>query len=163
MLAGAVGLKTFSLDDFWIRTSPKVYREGYRSFERPELYDGGRLHGRLSKASATVPVLAEGFLLFRYPEIWNVLTHRFFIELPDSEILARRATRRSAGMGGSRSAEAGFEAIGLAEWRDFGSCQAAFPGVTKLDGMLPLPKLAAAILVATNLDAGLEPRIQLSA
>src|SRR3546814_17495683 len=88
-------------------------------------------------AAETGPVVAEGFLLFRYHVLWKLSTHRYYLDLPDDDIRARRIARRQAGKGGSCKAEASFDAIGLAEWREQGRCQAGLPRIPILDGRRP--------------------------
>src|SRR3546814_11372068 len=62
LIAGRTVATHLCLDRFWIRKAPAVYRDGFRSFERPDLYDGKAMASAALTAAETGPVVAEGFL-----------------------------------------------------------------------------------------------------
>lgn len=130
-LALNLGAESATLDDYYRARSPKILVDGHRSYERPEQYDGAGLARHAIARRDAVPdraIVLEGFLLFRYPELREIVDVGFFIELAPEAIVARRRTR------GGRPSDRSFDAIGIAEWLRFGAGQSTLPNIVTLAG-----------------------------
>lgn len=138
MLVQGIGAKLFCLDDYFIANTARPVVNGFSSFERPEQYDGTRLAAQVAMALETGPVVAEGFLLFKYHAILALCHLKFFIAIPSEVIVSRRRSRRDMGHGKAAGVERAFDAHGVHEWEWFGKAQADIPGVLSIDGNQPI-------------------------
>ena len=135
-LALDFGARVVCLDDYFCHKAERPVVNRYPSFERPHQYDGARMARDVAAQRLCCPVIAEGFLLFTYPDLLEACNVRIFVDISEDEILTRRKLRRDAGYGKPKRVERGFDAHGLEEWRSFGAIQAEVDGVIALDGTL---------------------------
>lgn len=136
-IANQIGGRCFCLDDFFISGTRRHIVNGFPSFERPDQYDGAEMAVQVRDALKSGPVVAEGFLLFKYPETLALCDHKYFIAVPSSVIVSRRTGRRKIGSGKAPQVEQAFDAHGIQEWEEFGASQSTIPGVVVVNGNLP--------------------------
>jgi dephospho-CoA kinase len=142
VLAKTIGAKVFHFDDYFCDEVPRAIVNGHESFERPELYDGARMAADIAKHISEHPhtsVVAEGFMLFRYPELYEICDARVFVHLDPKIIMERRQARAlergyEALAGRQAKFERSFLANGIEEWKRFGLKQCLLPGVFFLSG-----------------------------
>lgn len=155
LLAATIGAPVMSLDDYYVKKHTRRYvmegGERVRSYEHPGAYDGSLL---LDWARSQADVVAEGFLLFRYPSSERVFDLRIFLDLPWDEIVRRRGERK--GQNASRVQES-FNRIGRSEWELYGARQRDFPGVVTLDAMRPVGDILTDCEALLGLGPGREP------
>lgn len=147
ILANKHGARIFGLDNYWVPSVHMPIVNGHASFERPELYDGfGMADGIVDHVSEyDDPVIAEGFLIFTYPELLELLDVRIFLSMPH-EITIQRRRKRALGLGFSSNpveftVEHAWEAHGEQEWQKYGAPQEHLPKVKIVDGTLPLKEI----------------------
>lgn len=143
VLAKTIGAKVFHFDDYFCDEVPRAIVNGHESFERPELYDGVRMAADIAKHISEHPhtsVVAEGFMLFCYPELYKICDAHIFLHLDTETIMERRKARAlergyEALAGKQAKFERSFIANGIEEWNRFGLKQCFLPGVFFLSGM----------------------------
>lgn len=150
-LAEIIGARVFHYDDYYMKNAPSVFVNGFKSFERPDLYDAAALAGdilRQARHEPGRPIVAEGFMLFAHNELRNAgfFDVKFFVNLDSDTVLRRRIQRRKeraiAGgplfdEGNQRKFEESFLANGIEEWEKFGAQQANLSDVVVLNGAEP--------------------------
>jgi len=151
MVAAKLGFPCLSLDDFFIRGA-KAYVDTpqgkVRTFERPELYDGGRLAAQI--ANRTSGLVADGFCLFAYAQVLDLPARRFYLDVPFPVCAARRAARKP-----QRLSDKSFALIGEAETARYILPQRSLPGGYRGDipprrkAVVPVGSLAEASRVCT--------------
>jgi uridine kinase len=154
LVAEAAGARVFHLDAYWIPGSARPPVNGAPSYERPEQYGGQAMARDIMvylAASPAAPVVAEGFLLFLYPDLLDLCGTRVFLKAGWQTVLARRAARAavqgSAADGGKAlRAEHAWLANGREEWLRFGAGQEAGEGVVSVDAEGSVLHAAAAVL-----------------
>jgi len=75
-------------------------------------------------------LLVEGFLIYAYESLGSLIDYKFYIDIPDEEILKRRKVRPLP-----PHVDESFMKIGMDEYRRYGSMQKYLSGVIVLDGM----------------------------
>lgn len=168
LLARHFRTEHLSCDEFYIKGGEKIYidykGERVRTFERPALYDGARLarvlHELQDSGVAIYTVLnldtnqqeqrttiakdvmiVEGFLLYQYPELRRTITHKFFVDINEDEIIRRRTARDS-----HHKSNDAFLKVGIDEYRQYGWPQREFEDVYVLDGRKSLEELKDKVL-----------------
>jgi len=154
-VAERLGCDVLSLDQFFIKGLPYLYVEvdgqRLRTFERPELYDGQRmalvLEALKNESSVEVPLfnfqtreyedtilrgkeflVVEGFLLYAYNRLVDLIDHKYFIDIPMSVAYERRMSRKRP-----NEDKMNFLTVGQQEWERYGAPQKAVVDVV-LDG-----------------------------
>lgn len=143
ILAKVVGGKVFHFDDYYLQDASHVMVNGALSYERPELYDGKKLAQDMLDHATQNPsncAIAEGFMIFNHPEVFELCDVKTFLSLGDSTILMRRKARAAKRgydfLGGRQSKfEHSFLCNGIEEWRRFGVKQANLPDVQIINGL----------------------------
>lgn len=141
-VAEVLGARVMCLDDYFIpRARIFVETPGgrIRTFERPELYDAGRMARDVAAVNGAV--VAEGFCLLGYGEFRAQNAVRVFVDLSFDICLARRLARRPV-----RPSDKSFRVIGESESATFVEPQRDIPGVVVLDGRRPTSELLRAVL-----------------
>jgi shikimate kinase len=153
LVADAAGAELLQLDHYWLSGIEKPIVNRFPSRERPCQYDGARLAADAERlARGGTPVVAEGFLLFAYPQCVALCGTRVFLDVPWDAVSARRRARALAARA-NRVREAGFRANGRAEWERWGAFQATLPGVAVLDGTAPAEAIAERVLALWRADS----------
>lgn len=141
-VARRLRIPCLGLDERYIRYS-KAYLETpngrVRTYERPELYDGGKL--AITIANRNTPLVVEGFCLFAYPQILRQPALRFYVDVPFAICAARRAARRP-----QRPSDKSFALVGEQETARVVLPQRDLPDVRVLDGLRATAELAETIL-----------------
>lgn len=156
LLAKKLDANILNLDEFWIKRK-KIYvshkGEKIRTYDNPDLYDAKRMSGYIIELrgkgfvkgtkmnlkiheleefsmKAKPYLIIEGFYVFTYHKLFDMFDLKFYIDIPENEILKRRKHRPLPS-----HVDESFMKIGLSEYKKFGSKQKDLPGVIILDGM----------------------------
>ncbi len=158
----------FSVDSFYKKDAPKIYianskGELVRTFERPELYDGAYVAECISElkkgnkieyclfdwkekiekvysAKPTDVLIVEGFLMYTYPELKEIIDYAFYVDIPYDEMLYRREQRKRS------KGDQTFLEIGVQEYKLFGEGQKNIPNLIILNGLESPAKLRTRVL-----------------
>lgn len=130
-IARQLGAPTFHLDRYFVEDAERPLVMGHPSFEQPHQYDGRALLRDVGRALCeNETVVVEGFLLFAYPGFEMECYRMVYLDVP-YEVLAARRLARARSMvaisdvkgGRSKTADAGWQAHGRAEWDRWGAFQ----------------------------------------
>lgn len=136
-LARLLDAPALHLDRYFVEEAERPMVMGHPSFEQPHQYDGAAMlrDVRLAMCENEL-VVAEGFLLFSYSSFEMESYRMIHLDVPHEVLVERRLARTAAGdaatdvKGGRRkTADAGWQAHGEAEWARWGSFQADIPGM----------------------------------
>lgn len=168
ILKEKLNAETISQDEFYIKGSEKIYitfkGKEYRTFERPELYDGNRLadvleeldkkgeirfeslnleNGIVKERYIQKPayLIIEGFLLFTYPRLQEIIDHKFYLDLNPGKIMQRRKER-----GGRVQSDEEFAVIGTREYEKHGLHQKYASNIYVIDADKEIEKVCDEIL-----------------
>jgi len=125
------------LDRYFIEDAERPLVMGHPSFEQPHQYDGrAMLHDARLAMCENELVIAEGFLLFSYSSFEMESYRMIHLDVPHEVLAERRLARAMSKQSTSdvkggriKTADAGWQAHGEAEWQRWGSFQADIPGM----------------------------------
>ena len=75
-------------------------------------------------------LILEGFLLFRYERLNDLIDQKFYLDLPSEECIKRRKGRSDRA-----KSDASFEIVGVNEYKKHGECQKNIEGIQIINGM----------------------------
>lgn len=154
-LASQLALPLISMEDFRMRLNRNVPyvqlgTQQVRAYENPVYFDANAIWHKLQAAMRLGQgFIAEGAHLLRYPAIADMAdkcdVEIFYLDVPHATSLERRK-RNNKGTLHDES----FALIGESETAKHVVPQKAMPGVTVLDGKLPIAELLAEIASASH-------------
>ena len=144
-LAKKLSARHINMDSYWINNNNAPMVNGVLSFERPDQYDLVKFLEDVENELQNQPsfLVLEGFLLFTYPEVYNLVNHHFFISIPEEVSMQRRRDRALKGglapwgMEYKSPEKDQWFHNGISEWQLFGAKQVDLDKVKVLDGLKP--------------------------
>lgn len=168
-IAKRLNARIFHLDAYWIKGSFKPIVNGEYSFEQPHQYAGDQMAKDALNFHLKNPgkyIILEGFLLYLYPDLYNLCEHSFFIDVPEKALFERRnirAAKQGDATGGGKTSqiEKAWLANGISEWNFWGSKQKYYKNISILDGTQSQDDLMSKIMQTININLKLPVQIKL--